>query len=166
MKPALFPQYQTSHPFQATALHCWPIQVLPICPRAWPSNRTDRCSKQGPSLGACPALHSPGDRRVWRISLPYVANKCLFFLLRCHLWRHCTYSVLGGGDGNLFHPLNKPKPTLFLHVYIDPNQKVQNVRSLERGWTVLICWSLPNRSSMNRLHINTHSLLHFLNPNW
>lgn len=43
--------------------------------------QTDRCSKQDPSLAACPALHSPGDRRVWRTYLLCVLNIRLFFPL-------------------------------------------------------------------------------------
>lgn len=159
MTPACITPTIPSHPLQAAVLRCWPIRVLPTRPRAWPSTRSRLTDAASEVQARLPALLC---RKGWRTSFPYVSNKCLFFFLSCHLWRHFTYSVLGGGDGNLLCPLRKPKPTLFLHVYLDPNQKVQNTRSLERGWTLLIWPSLPNRGnrgSINKLHINTHSLL-------
>lgn len=155
--PALLSQYQTSHPFQATALRCWPIQVLTICSRAWPSTRsglTDAASRVQAWLPAllCTVQRTGG---FGEHTFP-MFHINVFFLLSCHLWRYCTYSVFGGEDGNLLCPLNKPKSTLVLHVYLDPNQKVQNVRSLGRRWTLLIYQSFQTEAAWT-----SFALIHF-----
>lgn len=137
---------------------------------------SDTHSKPDTSLAGHPALHSWGSGGSECTSCfktifcscsaiihppihPSLWNRILQILHMLSFWERRR---------ELISSFKQTQSYSILHVYRDPIQTTER-SSLQTGRTLFvvgICLWLPNTGRMNRLHINTQSLFHFLNLNW